>query len=126
MADEGTGITGLAQVALTVKDIDRATAFYRDVLGLPFLFAAPPGLAFFQAGATRLMLSAPSEGDGAGSHGILYYRVADIQAAFAAISARGAAVKASPQMIAKVGDKAVWLAAVEDPDGHVVGLMSEV
>ena len=126
MAEQGSGIIGLAQVALTVKDLDTATAFYRDVLGLPFLFSAPPGLAFFQAGATRLMLSAPTEGDGAGSHAILYYGVADIQAAFAAITRRGAAVKAPPHMIAKVGDKAVWLAAIEDPDGHTVGLMSEV
>ena len=73
MADQATGITGLAQVALSVKDIDKATTFYRDVLGLPFLFSAPPGLAFFQVGPTRLMLSASTEG-GVGSHGILYSR----------------------------------------------------
>jgi methylmalonyl-CoA/ethylmalonyl-CoA epimerase len=125
MTDATTGITGLAQVALSVKDTERATAFYRDVLGLPFLFSAPPGLAFFQVGPTRLMLSAPTEGD-AGSHGILYYAVADIQSAFAAVTGRGAAVKEPPRMIAKVGGREVWLAALEDPDGHIVGLMSEV
>jgi methylmalonyl-CoA/ethylmalonyl-CoA epimerase len=126
MTDERTSITGLAQVALTVSDIDRATAFYRDVLGLPFLFAAPPGLAFFQVGPTRLMLSMPSEGEGAGSHGILYYTVADIQGAFAAITARGAEAKETPRRIATVGTREVWLGAVADPDGHIVGLMCEV
>jgi methylmalonyl-CoA/ethylmalonyl-CoA epimerase len=125
MSELTTGITGLAQVALSVKDVEKATAFYRDVLGLPFLFSAPPGLAFFQVGPTRLMLSAPTEGD-VGSHGILYYAVTDIQAAFAAVTGRGAAVKEPPRMIAKVGGREVWLAALEDPDGHIVGLMSEV
>lgn len=124
MAD-AAGIAGLAQVALSVTDLDRATAFYRDVLGLPFLFSAPPGLSFFQVGPTRLMLSAPIEGD-VGSHGILYYAVADIQAAFETVCARGATVKEPPRMIAKVGGREVWLAAIADPDGHVVGLMSEV
>jgi len=125
MADQTTGITGLAQVALSVKDIEKATAFYRDVLGLPFLFSAPPGLAFFQIGPTRLMLSASTGGD-AGSHGILYYAVADIHSAFAAIAGRGAVAKEPPRVIAKVSGREVWLAAFEDPDGHVVGLMSEV
>ena len=125
MADQTTGITGLAQVALSVKDIEKATAFYRDVLGLPFLFSAPPGLAFFQVGPTRLMLSAGAD-EGTGSHGILYYAVMDIQAAFAAVTGRGAVAKEPPRMIAKVAGREVWLAAIEDPDGHTVGLMSEV
>lgn len=125
MTDQVFPVTGLAQVALSVKDLEKATAFYRDVLGLPFLFSAPPGLAFFQVGPTRLMLSASAEGD-AGSHGILYYAVADIQAAFAAVTGRGAAVKEPPRMIAKVAGREVWLAALEDPDGHIVGLMSDV
>ena len=126
MSEQGTGITSLAQVALTVTDLDRATAFYRDVLGLPFLFSAPPGLAFFQAGATRLMLTVPSEGERVGSHAALYYGVEDIRASFAAVTGRGARVLSAPSMIAKVGGREVWLAAVEDPDGHMVGLMSEV
>ena len=126
MTVERTTIVGLAQVALSVAEIDRATAFYRDVLGLPFLFAAPPGLAFFQAGATRLMLTVPAEGERVASHAALYYAVTDIEAAFAAVTGRGAPVLSPPRMIANVGGREVWLAAVEDPDGHMVGLMSEV
>lgn len=118
-------ITSLAQVAVSVTDLDRAVAFYRDVLGLPFLFSAPPGLAFFQAGATRLMLST-QDGDSNGSHPILYYGVPDIRAAVDSVRAAGAAIRQEAVKIATVGDRDVWLAATVDPDGHIVGLMSEV
>ncbi len=119
------GVTGFAQVALSVTDLDRAVAFYRDVLGLPLLFTAPPGLAFFQCGDTRVMLST-SDGDSSGSHPILYYRVPDIHGAVAAVEARGAVIKEPAKVIAKLGATEVWLAFASDPDGHPVGLMSEV
>ena len=122
---ETMGITGFAQVALSVTDLDRAIAFYRDVLGLPLLFTAPPGLAFFQCGQTRMMLST-QDGDSAGSHPILYYRVPDISRAEAAVQESGAAIKEPAKMIAKLGKTDVWLAFTVDPDGHMVGLMSEV
>ena len=119
------GITALAQVALSVTNLDRSMTFYRDVLGLPLLFTAPPGLAFFQCGQTRMMLST-QDGDSAGSHPILYYGVADIHAAVTAVSASGAVIKEPATMIAKLGTTEVWLAFTVDPDGHMVGLMSEV
>lgn len=122
---EPPGIAGLAQVALSVADLDRAVAFYRDVLGLPLLFTAPPGLAFFDVGGTRMMLST-QDGDSAGSHPILYYRVPDIHAALRAIEQRGAAIKEAAAIIARLGETEVWLAFTTDPDGHAVGIMSEV
>lgn len=122
---QAPGVTGFAQVAVSVTDLDPAVAFYRDVLGLPLLFTAPPGLAFFQCGETRVMLST-QDGDSSGSHPILYYRVADIHAAVAAVEARGAVIKEPATMIAKLGATEVWLAFTSDPDGHAVGLMSEV
>lgn len=126
MPSEPPGITGLAQVALTVTDLERAVAFYRDVLGLTFLFAAPPSLAFLQCGPTRIMLNGNPEGTTPAGGPILYYAVGDIQAAFAAVTARGAPVKEAPKAIARVGGREVWLGFTEDPDGHAVGLMSEV
>ena len=56
-----TPLSRIGQIAMPVKDIDRAVAFYRDRLGLPFLFAAPPRLAFFDCGGTRLMLDVPED-----------------------------------------------------------------
>jgi predicted enzyme related to lactoylglutathione lyase len=119
------GITGLAQVALSVTDLERSMAFYRDVLGLPLLFTAPPGLAFLQCGQTRMMLST-QDGDSSGSHPILYYGVPDIHAAVSAVEARGAVIKEPAKMIARLGTTEVWLAFTVDPDGHMVGLMSEL
>jgi len=126
MADETPGISGLAQVALSVRDLEKSVAFYRDVLGLTFLFSAPPSLAFLQCGPTRVMLNGDPQAKPPAGGPILYYAVADIQAAFSAIMAKGAPSREPPKAIAKVGGREVWLGFTEDPDGHPVGLMSEV
>jgi methylmalonyl-CoA/ethylmalonyl-CoA epimerase len=126
MTSAHPGITGLAQVALNVRDLERAVAFYRDVLGLTFLFSAPPSLAFLQCGPTRIMLNGNPEAVTPAGGPILYYAVGDIEAAFAAVTAEGAPVKEAPKAIARVGGRDVWLGFTEDPDGHPVGLMSEV
>ena len=126
MTTDVPGITGIAQVALGVRDLEQSVAFYRDVLGLTFLFSAPPALAFLQCGPTRVMLSGNPQAAPPAGGPILYYAVADIQAAFVAISAKGAPIKEAPKAIATVGGREVWLGFTEDPDGHAVGLMSEV
>jgi predicted enzyme related to lactoylglutathione lyase len=82
-------IIGIRQVALTVLDVGRSTEFYRDALGLPFLFAAGPALAFFDIGGVRLMLTAPEGELKPGLSSVLYFKVSDIEAAFAALTARG-------------------------------------
>ena len=112
------------QIAQPIHDIDRAVAFYRDTLGLPFLFAAPPSLAFFDCGGVRLMLSPPSPShDHPGS--VLYFAVDDIQAAHAALAARGTAFSEPPKKIATLPDREVWLAAFADTEGNSLALMSE-
>lgn len=126
MTQNSLGITGFAQVALSVKNLDQSVEFYRDVLGLTFLFSAPPSLAFLQCGSTRVMLNGDPEAKPPAGGPILYYAVADIQAAFSAIASKGAPVKEAPKAIARVGGRDVWLGFTEDPDGHPVGLMSEV
>jgi len=126
MADSTPGVSGLAQVALNVRNLEASVAFYRDVLGLTFLFSAPPSLAFLQCGPTRVMLNGDPQAKPPAGGPILYYAVADIQAAFSAITAKGAPLKEAPKAIARVGGREVWLGFTEDPDGHAVGLMSEV
>ncbi|HEX3245191.1 MAG TPA: VOC family protein [Chloroflexota bacterium] len=118
--------TRIGQIAVNIKDLDRAVAFYRDVLSLTFLFQAPPSLAFFDCGGVRLMLSPPEgpEHDHPGS--VIYYVVENIQAAYAGIVARGAESAGEPHMIAKMPDHDLWMAFVKDSEGNLVGLMSEV
>ena len=117
-------LSRLAQVAVPVRDVDRARAFYRDVLELPHLFDAPPGLAFFACGDTRLMLSQP-EGPEAAGGSILYYRVADAAAAERTLAVRGVAFEESARCIARVEERDVWLAIGRDSEGNLFGLMSE-
>lgn len=114
----------LAQIGMPVRDLARAKRFYGESLGLTHLFDAPPGLAFYQCGETRLMLS-ETEGRDEMASVILYYSVPDARAAQAALAAAGAEFAAEARCIARVGDKDVWLAVTDDGEGNHVGLMSE-
>ncbi|HVS53060.1 MAG TPA: VOC family protein [Opitutaceae bacterium] len=119
-------LSQIGQIAIAVSDVGKATAFYRDVLRLKFLFAAGPNLAFFDAAGVRLMLTTPQGAGEAGKNSILYFKVDDLAATHAAILARGATNERGPQLAARLPDHELWLAFVRDPDGNLVGLMSEV
>ncbi|AHG92524.1 Glyoxalase-like domain protein (plasmid) [Gemmatirosa kalamazoonensis] len=114
----------IGQISVLVQDVERATAFYRDVLGLRFLFSAPPGLAFFDCGGVRLMLSRP-EGESGGTS-VLYYLVPDIRAAYDTLAARGVTFVDEPHLIARMPDHDLWMVFLRDSEGNTVGLMSEV
>ena len=114
------------QISVTVKDLPRAVAFYRDTLGLPLLFEAPPSLAFFDCGGVRLMLSPPEPGAPAAGTSVIYYLVDDIEAAHALLARRGAAFDDAPHVIARMPDHDLWLSVCKDSEGNHVGLMSEV
>ncbi len=120
----GVRPTHIAQIAVTVGELERAKRFYRDILGLIHLFDAPPGLSFFQCGETRLMLSRP-EAPGTGGNSILYYAVEDTEAAYRQLAAEGVGFEEEPKRIARVGTKDVWLAIARDSEGNLIGLMSE-
>ena len=115
----------IGQIAITVSDVAKATVFYRDVLGLKFLFPAGPNLAFLAAGSVRVMLSTPQGHGEPGKNSILYFKVKDVVATHAAIVARGAANERTPQLTAKMPDHELWIGFVRDPDGNLVGLMEE-
>lgn len=115
----------IGQIALNAHDVSRATAFYRDVLGMRFLFEFPPKLAFFDCGGIRLMISLPEDGfDHPGS--VLYYKVDDIRAAYEEIKGRGAEFLGEPHLIAKMPDHELWMAFLKDTEGNTLALMSEV
>lgn len=124
-ASPAFALSEIGQIAVPVTDIDRAVAFYRDVLGMRFLFQAPPGLAFFDCAGVRLMLDAPAAAQ-AGQGSVIYYKVPDLQAAFVSLAARGVAFEAKPHLIAKMPDHELWMAFFRDPDGNLLALMSEV
>ena len=124
MSSEGPQIQAIGQIAVTVADLDRAVTFYQDVLGLPLLFRFP-GLAFFNCGGVRLMLSKPEKPELAGTS-IIYYRVPSVQAAAAAIEARGVALLHPPAMAHRDERHELWLAFLLDSEGNHVGLMQEV
>ena len=113
----------LAQVAVTVRDRQRAKSFYGDVLGLPHLFDAPPGLSFFQCGETRLMLSEP-EGPETASNSILYYGVEDVEGVYEAMRAQGVTFEEAPRIVAQVEGRDIWLAICRDSEGNLLGLIS--
>jgi predicted enzyme related to lactoylglutathione lyase len=124
MMTAADGLSRIHQISMCARDIDRAVRFYRDALGLPFLFSAPPRLAFFDCGGVRLMLSTPeSDFDHPGS--ILYFSVDDIRRTHQTLALRGVAFRSEPHKIATLADREVWLADFEDSEGNVLALMSE-
>jgi catechol 2,3-dioxygenase-like lactoylglutathione lyase family enzyme len=114
----------IGQIGMTVTDLERSITFYRDVLGLKFLFRAPK-LAFFDCLGTRLMLGMP-EPNGEVFRPILYFRVDDIQTAAKELEGRGVTFETKPALVAKLEKHDFWLAAFRDPDRNVLELMSEV
>jgi predicted enzyme related to lactoylglutathione lyase len=115
----------IGQIAITVSDVAKALPFYRDALGLEFLFSPGPHLAFLAAGTVRIMLSTPQGAGSAGANSILYFKVTDIEAAHAAVVDRGATNERAPQLTATMPDHELWVGFVRDPDGNLVGLMEE-
>ena len=120
-----SALSDIGQIAVVVSDVSKALPFYRDVLGLRFLFSAGPNLAFLQAGSVRLMLSPPEGGGQVGANSVLYFRVDDVEATQKAIVSRGAVNDTDPHLIAKMPDHELWIGFVRDPDGNLIGLMEE-
>jgi predicted enzyme related to lactoylglutathione lyase len=125
MSAPSPGISRLGQVAINVKDVARATAFYRDVLGLKFLFSAGQ-LAFFDCGGVRLMLDKPETAEFDHPSSILYFSVPDIETAHQKLVDAGVSIFASPRVVAPMPDHDLWMCFFRDTEGNVMALMSEV
>ena len=119
------GLSRIGQIAVTVHDLDRATAFYRDTLGMTLLFAVP-NLAFFDAGGVRLMLGLPENAvhDHPGS--ILYFDVPDVRDAYATLKARGVAFVDEPHFVAPMAAGDLWMTFFKDVDDNTMAIMSEL
>jgi methylmalonyl-CoA/ethylmalonyl-CoA epimerase len=124
MSSTPFGLSRIGQIALPVRDLDRAVTFYREVLGLAFLFRVP-NLAFFDCAGVRLMLSPPETAELERHSSIIYFTVDDIHAAHQALRDRGAPFDDAPHIIANMETYDLWMAFFHDPDGNMLGIMSE-
>ena len=119
------GLDQIGQIAVPVTDIERSIRFYRDNLGMRFLFQAPPGLAFFDLNGVRLMLDGPAKAQ-AGNSSVIYYKVDDLQSAFKILLKRSVQFETEPHLIAKMPDHDLWMAFLRDPDKNLIALMCEI
>ena len=124
-ASANLGIKNIGQISIIVHDLPRATAFYRDALGLPLLFTAP-NLAFFDCGGVRLMLGPAETPEFDHPSSILYFRVSDLNAAYQRLVDMGVQIVAPPRLIAPMPTYDLWMSAFRDSEGNIHQLMSEV
>jgi len=119
-----THLSTIGQIAMIASDVGRATAFYRDRLGMKFLFEFP-GLAFFDCDGVRLMISKPEKPEFDRPGSILYFKMRDIDAAHSDLVARGVEFTDAPHLIAKLPDHELWMAFFKDSEGNTLALMHE-
>ena len=115
----------IGQISIMVKDLARATAFYRDTLGVKLLFEVP-GLAFFDAGGVRLMLGKAEKPQFDHPASILYYKVDDIGGVHQALESRGVRIEHEPRLVAPMPDHDLWISFYKDSEDNYFALMSEV
>jgi methylmalonyl-CoA/ethylmalonyl-CoA epimerase len=115
----------LGQISMNARDLARATAFYRDTLGVPFLFEVP-NMAFFDLDGVRLMIGTPESAEFDHPGSILYFKVDDIRETHAALAARGVGFVHEPRLIADMGRYELWMAFFKDSEDNHLALMSEI
>ena len=118
-------IAAIQQIAVNARDLARATAFYRDRLGLRHLFDAPPHMSFFDCGGIRLMLSLAEKPEFDHAASILYFRVEDIRRTHEDLAAKGVKFRDEPHVVARLPDREIWMAFFDDSEGNVHAITSE-
>lgn len=116
----------IGQIMIPVADLDRGVAFYKDTLGLPFLFTAPPQMAFFMCGSVRILVGVPPAAQAAQRDSAIYFSVADIHAVAATLKRSKVNMLAEPHVVHRTASSELWLAEFRDPDGNLLALMSEL
>ncbi len=116
----------IGQLLVPVGDLEAGVAFYRDVLGLKFLFSAPPQMAFFDIGGIRLLVGVPPESLAQQRTSTIYFSVDDIHAVHGTLTGGGVQFSAAPHVVHRTPSSELWLAEFVDPFGNQLALMSEV
>ncbi len=122
---EQFGLAQIGQIAIVTRNTAAMTEFYRDKLGMKFLFTAG-NMAFLMCGDVRIMLSPPEKPEHDHPASILYFKVPNIQTAHQALVARGVKFEDQPHLIAKLPDHDLWMCFFRDPENNIFGLMCEV
>lgn len=120
------GLSTIGQIAVNAHDLERASSFYRDSLGMKHLFSVPPQMAFFDCAGVRLMLSLPEKPEFDHPSSILYFKVDNIQQATQTLTGRGVRFEEQPVLVANMGTYDLWMAAFRDSENNLMALMSEV
>ena len=119
------GLGRLAQVSMRVRDLGRAEAFYRDVLGMKHLFSVPPKMAFFDCAGTRLYLAVPEKPEFDHPASVLYFKVSSVEEAHRTLLSRGAALEDEPHVVGRMGSTEIWMFYVRDTEQHLIGITEE-
>lgn len=116
----------IGQIAIAITDLKASVEFYRNVLGLELLFEVPSGLAFFNCGGTRLMLTTLQGKEEDHKTSVIYYKVSDIKGSAEWLKNKGVAFEREPQFAAKMEDHDLWIGFLRDPDANLLGIMAEI
>ena len=119
-------IEKIGQIAIAISDLKKSVPFYRDILGLELLFEVPSGLAFFNCGGTRLMLTTLQGKEEDHNTSAIYYKVSDIHKTTEQLQIKGVTFEREPKLAAKIDDHDLWIGFIRDPDNNLVGIMAEL
>ena len=116
----------IGQISIAISDLEKSVQFYQNIIGLELLFEVPSGLAFFDCGGTRLMLTTLQGEEKDHKTSVIYYQVADIHNATELLLAKGVTFERKPQLAAKMEDHDLWIGFIRDPDNNLIGIMAEL
>ncbi len=120
-----TTLKSIGQIGIPVHNLDKATEFYRDTLGLQFIFQVPTMMSFFDCNGVRLMLAIPTSPEFDHPSSVIYYRVDDIHKTHTDLQEKGVTFTQNPHSVGQMGNADVWMAFLQDPDGNTLAIMSE-
>lgn len=123
--NDNLALSKIGQIAINVHDLERATAFYRDILRIKYLFSVPK-MAFFDCGGIRLMLGIAERPEFDHPSSILYYAVTDIHRSYTTLQERGVIFERSPFLVAPMPTHDLWMAFFRDSENNLLSLMAEM
>ncbi|CAM3851280.1 VOC family protein [Mesobacillus thioparans] len=118
-------IQKIGQIGIPVKNIERATAFYQEKLGLTLLFNTDT-MAFFDCDGVRLLLTLPENEQFAHPSSVLYFQVGDLKAKYEELLSAGVNFVGEPHVVAKIGNTETWMVFFMDSEENTHAFISEV